>query len=126
MSQAEIHFTQDHEWVRLEEDTAVIGITSFATEELGEIVYVELPTVENQLTQGQEFGVVESVKTVSSLFSPVTGTVEEINQTLQDAPNMLNDDPYENGWMLKVKMSDTTEIGDLMTQSEYDTFLSTQ
>lgn len=100
----ELRYTKDHEWIKIEDDTATIGITEFAQKELGDIVYVEVETIGETLSAGEVFGTVEAVKTVSDLFMPVTGQITEFNGELEAAPEMVNDDPYGNGWMIKVKI----------------------
>ena len=114
-----LKYTEDHEWVRIEGDYAYIGITDFAQGELGDIVYVEIETEGEELTKGDVFGTVEAVKTVSDLFMPVNGTIEEVNGELEDAPETVNSDPYENGWMIKVKLSNATDIEGLMDEKAY-------
>ncbi len=114
----DLKYTKEHEWVRFEEDDlAVIGITDYAQNELGDIVYVELPEVGDQVETMESFGTIEAVKTVADLYSPVTGTVEEINDTLADEPELVNSDPYSDGWMIKVKIKDAPD--DLLTPEEY-------
>lgn len=116
---AELKYTEDHEWVRVEGDYAYVGITDFAQGELGDIVYVEIETEGEELSKGDVFGTVEAVKTVSDLFMPVSGTVEEINEDLEDAPETVNQAPYENGWMVKIKLADPSEIDELLDNSGY-------
>jgi len=114
----DLKYTKEHEWVRFEEDDlAVIGITDYAQNELGDIVYVELPEVGDQVEAMESFGTIEAVKTVADLYSPVTGTIEEINDTLADEPELVNSDPYNDGWMIKVKFKDAPD--DLLTPEEY-------
>ncbi len=102
---ADLFYTEEHEWVRLEGEVAVVGITDYAQHELGDVVYVELPQVGDHVTQSEPFGVVESVKAASDLFAPVSGEVIEINAALEDAPELVNNDPYGQGWMIKVRPS---------------------
>ena len=123
MFPTDLRYTEEHEWVKVEGDVAIVGITDYATEELGEIVFCDLPSVGKELEQMDEFGSVESVKTVSSLFSPITGVVDEINEELIAAPNIINDSPYDSGWLIKVKLSDMKEVEDLMTSEEYQQHL---
>jgi glycine cleavage system H protein len=123
MFPSDLRYTEEHEWVKVEGDVAIVGITDYATEELGEIVFCDLPPVGKALEQMDEFGSVESVKTVSSLFSPITGIVDEVNEELVASPNVINDSPYDSGWLIKVKMSDIKEIDDLMTSEEYEQHL---
>ncbi len=114
----ELRYTQEHEWVKFEGDLARIGITSFAQSELGDIVFVELPSVGQILRLGDTFGTVESVKTVSDLFAPVAGEVVEVNESLNDAPEMVNSDPYGAGWMVMVKVTDRHE-DQLLSATQY-------
>ncbi|SMG33937.1 glycine cleavage system H protein [Marivirga sericea] len=114
-----LKYTKDHEWVRVEGDEAYIGITDFAQRELGDIVYVEVETVDEEIDEGEVFGTVEAVKTVSDLFMPVGGTVLEFNESLEDAPESVNDDPYDKGWMIKLKLSDPSSVDKLLSAEEY-------
>ncbi|WKK85274.2 glycine cleavage system protein GcvH [Marivirga arenosa] len=114
-----LKYTKDHEWVKVEGDTAIIGITDFAQRELGDIVYVEVETIDDELGEGEVFGTVEAVKTVSDLFMPVEGTVLEFNEELEDAPESVNEDPYEKGWMIKVKLSDASQVDSLLSAADY-------
>ena len=116
-------FTENHEWVFQEGKEAKIGISEYAQEELGDIVFVELPEIGETLKQFKELGVVESVKAVSDVFAPVSGEVIEINETVIDSPQLVNDSPYNEGWLVKVKIQDESELKDLMDHSEYETFL---
>lgn len=116
----ELFYTKKHEWTRVEGDIATIGITDYAQEQLGDIVYVEMPKVGAEVEQTKEFGVVESVKTVSNLYAPLTGTVTEINKKLNDAPETVNNDPYVDGWIIKIKMADKNEVDDLLSSTEYE------
>jgi len=116
---AELKYSKDHEWVKLEGDVAVIGITEHAQEELGDVVFVEMPSIGDTLTQQQEFGVVESVKTVSNLYSPVSGEITAVNESLEDDPELINKDPYGEGWIIKVQATDTSELDKLMSAEEY-------
>ena len=116
---ADLKYTQDHEWVRVEGDVAVVGITDFAQGELGDVVFVEIETEGEELAKGETFGTVEAVKTVSDLFMPVGGEVAEVNEALADDPELVNKDPYGEGWMIKLKMSDAAELGDLMDAAAY-------
>ena len=124
MDPADRKYTQEHEWVRLDGDTAVVGITHFAQDQLGDVVYVELPKVGDRVEQMKPFGVIESVKTASDLFAPVTGTVVEVNDALTDSPQSVNDAPYEAGWLIKVKPDDAAEIDTLMTADQYAAHVS--
>jgi glycine cleavage system H protein len=115
----DLRYSKEHEWVRVEESHATIGITSFAADELGDIVFVELPEVGSSLTQFGTFGVVESVKAVSDLFSPVSGTVTQVNDALRDAPELLNSDPFGAGWIARVELADPSELDGLMDADAY-------
>jgi len=118
----ELKYTKDHEWVKIEGDTATIGITEFAAKELGDIVYVEVETLGETIQHGEVFGTVEAVKTVSDLFMPLEGEVLEFNENLESSPELVNEDPYGDGWMIKVKISgDLPE--DLLTSEEYTDLL---
>lgn len=112
-------YTEDHEWVRVEEDEAFIGITDFAQKELGDIVFVEVETVDEELDKGETFGTIEAVKTVSDMFMPVSGTVLEFNEQIEDNPEVINKDPYGEGWIIKVKLSNSSEIDDLLSHEAY-------
>lgn len=115
----DLRYSKEHEWVRAENGRASIGITSFAADELGDIVFVELPEVGTQLTQFQPFGVVESVKAVSDLYAPVSGAVVEVNEALRERPELLNTDPFGEGWLAKVELSDPSELDNLMDAEAY-------
>lgn len=119
----ELKYTEEHEWVIIEESVVTIGITDFAQDALGDVVFVELPEVGDNVTEGKPFGVVESVKAVSDIFSPVTGEVVEINEELPDTPEMVNTSPYEDGWMIKVRVDDVAELDDLLDADAYTTFV---
>lgn len=119
----ELRFSKEHEWVSVADDVATIGITDFAQEELGDIVFVEAPEIGFTLDKGQTFGVAESVKTVSDLYCPVTCEVVEINSNLEDAPELVNKSPYQDGWMIKVKLSNPSELDNLMSAKEYEDFV---
>ncbi|MBU2995209.1 glycine cleavage system protein GcvH [Cellulophaga baltica] len=116
---SELKYTKDHEWVKIEGDTATIGITDFAQSELGDIVYVEVETLDETLDKDEVFGTVEAVKTVSDLFLPLTGEIVAFNEDLEDAPEDVNSDPYGKGWMIKLKISDTSEIEGLLSDEAY-------
>jgi glycine cleavage system H protein len=116
---SELKYTKDHEWIRIEGDIATVGITDFAQGELGDIVYVEVETLDETLEKDEVFGTVEAVKTVSDLFLPLSGEIIELNELLEDEPEKVNTDPYGDGWMIKVKISDATEIDSLMSVTEY-------
>lgn len=115
----DLKYTNDHEWVKIEGDIATVGITDFAQGELGDIVYVEVETVDETLDREEVFGTVEAVKTVSDLFTPLSGEIIEFNQSLEDEPEKVNSDPYGEGWMVKIRFSDASEIDDLLSAEEY-------
>ena len=114
----ELQYTKEHEWVLIEDELAVVGITDYAQSELGDIVFVELPEIGEEVEVAESFGTIEAVKTVSELFSPVSGTVEEINEALADRPELVNTDPYGDGWMIKVKYTEIVEE-ELLSAAEY-------
>jgi len=116
-------YTREHEWIRVEDDVGVIGITDYAQEALGDIVYVELPSVGDHFSQGEPFGNVESVKAVSELYMPVSGEIVAINEDLAESPQLVNEDPYGDGWMVKIALSDPTELETLMSASEYEEYV---
>ena len=118
-----LKYSKDHEWVRVEGEEAYVGITAFAQEELGDIVFVDVDTEGESLDQDEVFGSVEAVKTVSDLYLPVAGEIIEFNEALEDSPEVVNDDPYGKGWMVKIKMSDTTQLDDLMDSDAYQAML---
>jgi glycine cleavage system H protein len=115
----DLRYSKEHEWVRTDEARATIGITSFAADELGDIVFVELPEVGSALSQFGTFGVVESVKAVSDLYAPISGTVVEVNEALRDAPELLNNDPFGDGWIARVELADPDELDVLMDAAGY-------
>jgi glycine cleavage system H protein len=115
-----LKYSKEHEWVAAEELVATIGITDHAQDQLGEIVYLELPAVGEKISKDDPFGVVESVKAVSDIYAPVSGTVIEVNEGLPESPEVINEDPYGDGWMIKVRISDATELEDLMDGEEYE------
>jgi glycine cleavage system H protein len=116
---ADRRYTTEHEWIKPEGEHFVVGITAFAQDQLGDIVYVELPKVGDQLEAGQTFGVIESVKTASDLYAPVSGEVVEVNGDLVDQPQSVNDDPYERGWMVKIRTADAAQVDQLLTAEQY-------
>ncbi len=116
---ADIKYTKDHEWVRIEGNTATVGITDYAQGELGDIVFVELPKVGDEVAQHQAFGTIEAVKAVSDMYAPVSGKVTEINAALEDDPMIVNRDPYSDGWMIKVDMADEGQVEDLLDAATY-------
>ena len=115
----DLKYSKDHEWIKLEGNTATIGITDFAQSELGDIVFVELPEEGDDLSQGDSFGSVESVKTVSDLVAPVSGSIVSVNEELEDSPELVNEDPYEGAWMMKVELSDESELEGLLDAAGY-------
>ncbi len=117
-------YSNEHEWVIVDGDKATIGISSFAQDQLGEVVYVDLPSAGDSISAGDTFGEIESVKSVSELFAPVTGEILEVNDALSDSPETVNQDPHGEGWMVKVKLDDASEIDGLMSAEEYDAFLT--
>jgi glycine cleavage system H protein len=124
MVPAELRYTKDHEWVRIEGDEATVGITAYAADQLGDIVFVELPDAGRVLEQFAAFGVVESVKAVSDLFAPVTGEVTEANPDLGRNPELVNSDPYGAGWMLRLRVGDTAQIDELLDAEAYDALIA--
>ncbi len=112
-------YTEDHEWIRVEGEFAIIGITDFAQKELGDIVFVEVETVDEELDKGEAFGTIEAVKTVSDLFMPIGGTVAELNEKIEDEPEVINKDAFGDGWIIKVKIADTSELDDLLSPQAY-------
>ena len=116
---AELKYTKDHEWVKIDGDTAIVGITDFAQKELGDIVYVEVETLDQTLDKDEVFGTVEAVKTVSDLFLPLSGEIVEFNEELESAPENVNSDPYGEGWMVKVKISNLAEVEELLSSEQY-------
>ena len=119
----DLKYTEDHEWSRLENDEATVGISDYAQDQLGDVAFVELPQVGDTLEKGQEFGTVESVKAVSELFSPLSGEVTAVNNDLEDTPELVNNEPYAGGWMIKIKSSNPSEMEELMDKDAYLTTL---
>jgi glycine cleavage system H protein len=119
-----LKYTNDHEWIKVDGDIATIGITDFAQGELGDIVYVEVDTLEETLDKEEVFGTVEAVKTVSDLFMPISGEILEFNESLETNPEKVNDNPYEDGWMIKIKISDASELEDLLSPEDYENTIS--
>lgn len=117
-----LHYSKDHEWLKIEGEAAVIGITDHAQDQLGDVVYVELPKVGEEFAANEPFGSVESVKAVSEIFTPVTGAVMAVNDSLADEPEKVNRDPYGDGWMIKIRMSKSGEVDSLLTAAEYEDF----
>ena len=119
-----LKYTKDHEWIRVEGDMAVVGITEFASQELGDIVFVEVETVGEDLEKEETFGSIEAVKTVSDMFMPVSGNVAEFNEALEDAPETINNDPYGEGWIIKVNISNISEVDELLDAAAYKDLIS--
>ncbi|WP_276168038.1 glycine cleavage system protein GcvH [Zobellia alginiliquefaciens] len=120
---AELKYTKDHEWIKIDGDIATVGITDFAQSELGDIVYVEVETVDETLDREEVFGTVEAVKTVSDLFQPLSGEIIEFNEELEDTPENVNSDPYGKGWMVKIKISDASQVDDLLSADDYKSLI---
>ena len=120
MNPKELKYTNDHEWVKIENEFAIVGITNFAQQELGDIVYVDIESLNQKINKGEIFGTVEAVKTVSDLFMPISGKVIEINEKLDSEPELVNNDPYGDGWMIKIKIEDGLEIEKLLDFSSYE------
>ena len=114
-----LHYTKDHEWISIEDRIATVGVTDFAQSELGDIVYVEVETLDEQIGISEVFGTVEAVKTVSDLFMPLSGTIIEFNESLEDEPEMVNEDPYGKGWMIKIKLDNPAEASELLDAAAY-------
>ena len=126
MNPPDLRYTRSHEWVRIDGDTGTVGITDHAQKELGEIVYLELPEVGHLINGSEEFGTVESVKAVSELFAPVSGEVVEVNKTAVAEPGIVNDDPFGDGWLIKVKLSTDEEVSKLMTAEQYAEYVAAE
>jgi glycine cleavage system H protein len=120
---ANLKYTKEHEWIRVEGNSAYVGITDYAQSELGEIVFVEVETIGETLAEGEVFGTVEAVKTVSDLYLPVDGTILEFNEELEDQPELVNDDPYGNGWMVKIEISNAAQVDALLSATEYEALI---
>jgi len=123
---ADLKYDKEHEWVRVEGDAAYVGISEFAQDQLGEVVYVDLPSVGDELVAGETFGEIESVKSVSELYAPVSGVVLEVNGALNTASETINSDPYGAGWMIKVSLSDPSQLDGLMSAEDYESFVSNE
>lgn len=121
---SQMYFTEDHEWLRVEGDSATVGITEYAQQQLGDVVFVELPEVGKDVTQGGEAAVVESVKAASEVFSPVSGTVSAVNEDLEGTPSLVNEDAQGGGWFFELTLSDASELDSLMDQEAYDAFVA--
>jgi len=115
----ELKYTEEHEWVRIEDNIAIVGITDFAQGELGDIVYLEIDTLDSQIDSNEVFGTVEAVKTVSDLFMPIAGKVVEVNSSLEDNPELVNEDPYGEGWIIKIDITDESQLESLLSASDY-------
>ena len=124
MNLEDLKYTNDHEWVRLKGDIAYVGITNFAQGELGDIVYVEIETLNQKIEQGEVFGTVEAVKTVSDLFMPISGEIIKINQKLESEPQLVNNDPYGEGWMVKIKYDDVSQFDQLLDLTSYEKLIN--
>ena len=120
----ELKYTEEHEWVKIEDNIATIGITDFAQSELGDIVYLEIDSLDSEIALNEVFGTVEAVKTVSDLFMPVGGKVIEMNSTLEDKPELVNEDPYGEGWIIKIDISDLSEVDSLLSPEEYKNMIA--
>lgn len=121
---SELKYTKDHEWIKIEDNIATVGITDFAQGELGDIVYVDVDTLDDNVEEGEVFGSVEAVKTVSDLFMPLTGEVIEFNEELEDEPELVNTDPYNKGWMIKIDISDSSQIENLLNAEAYKNLIT--
>jgi glycine cleavage system H protein len=119
----DLRYTKDHEWIRVEKGIGTVGITAYAQEALGDIVFIELPSVGDSVSAGDVLGSIESVKAVSDLYTPVSGEIKEANSTLESAPEVINSDPYGNGWIIKIAISSEAELNELMNAEEYQDFL---
>ena len=126
MSPEDNRYAKSHEYIHVEGEVGLVGITDYAQKELGDVVYVDLPRVGTQVELGEEFGSIESVKAVSELFSPVSGEVVEVNEMLGDKPDLVNTDPYGDGWMIRVKLRDLSEVDELMTAEDYDDYVRSE
>lgn len=124
MYPSDLKYHKEHEWVRVEGDVAVVGISHFAQDQLGEVVYVDLPSAGDGVSADETFGEIESVKSVSELYAPVSGEIVEVNESLEDAPETVNADPYGDGWMIKVRLADTAELDALMSAEDYESFIN--
>jgi glycine cleavage system H protein len=123
---ADLKYDKEHEWVRVEGDVAVVGISDFAQDQLGEVVYVDLPSVGDDAIAGDTFGEIESVKSVSELFAPVSGTITEVNDGLSSSPETINSDPYGAGWMIKIAMADASQLDDMLSAEDYESFVANE
>ena len=119
-----LKYTKDHEWIKIESNYAIIGVTDFAQSELGDIVFVEVDSIDENLDQEEVFGTIEAVKTVSDLFMPINGEVTEFNEELEDSPELINSSPYDEGWIIKSTISDSSDLDDLLSSEEYKNLIS--
>lgn len=126
MAPEDNRYAKSHEYIHVEGDVGLVGITDYAQKELGDVVYVDLPRVGTQLELGDEFGSIESVKAVSELFAPVSGEVVEVNEVLAEKPDLVNSDPYGDGWMIRIKLRDLSEVDELMTAEDYDDYVRSE
>jgi glycine cleavage system H protein len=126
MNLKDFKFTKEHEWVKVEDDVAAMGITDYAQHELGDVVYVELPTVGDSFAKGDAIGNIESVKAVSDVYAPLSGEIVEINENLEDKPESINQDPYGEGWIVKIKLDDPAELDELMSDEDYQKMLDAE
>ena len=126
MNPKNLKYHREHDWVRIDGDTAVFGLTDYAQETLGDIVFIELPEVGTDVVAGSSYAEVESVKAVSDVYAPLSGSVLEVNDEVVDAPELINESPYEDGWLIKVRLSDPSEADDLMTADEYNELLASE
>ncbi|MGB4592648.1 MAG: glycine cleavage system protein GcvH [Coriobacteriia bacterium] len=124
MYPADLKYDKEHEWVKVDGDVATVGISHFAQDQLGEVVYVDMPSAGDEINAGESFGEIESVKSVSELFAPVSGEIVEVNDALADTPEVVNEDPYGAGWMIKVKMNDPASVSSLMSAEDYKAFIT--
>lgn len=122
----ELRYTKEHEWVLVEDGMAIVGITDFAQSELGDIVYVELPSVGTEVSAAEPFGNIESVKSVSDLFAPVSGTIADVNTRLSDSPELMNSDPFGEGWLVRIEPSNAAELDELLTADEYAEYIGAE
>ena len=121
---AELKYTKDHEWIKIEGDIAIVGVTDYAQGELGDVVFIEIETEGEELNREEVFGTIEAVKTVSDLFMPVSGEVSEVNPQLEDAPDLVNKEPYGEGWLIKIKIQDTEQLNDLLDAKAYEELIN--
>ncbi len=122
----DLKYSREHEWVLIEDNIATVGITDFAQEQLGDVVFIELPAVGDKVNKDEAFGVVESVKAVSDMYAPVSGTILETNDDLPESPEMINEDPYGDGWVIKIEMTDPTDLDDLLDAAAYQQYVEEQ